>query len=309
MIAAIRNLFITPAPERAPAGGTARDSLPLFLASRQSMGLRPATLYRWQSWARTLEREHGALPLAALTKEEVLRLWSHRSVDWRESVRTWLRWCYAHSLVPGPVGDALLSRPPYGDRTPPKYLSPSEAQRFFHAVPPEYRASFALAMFAGLRPFEVVRLDWCRINVKERRIRIDPAISKTRRLRLIEDVPTILWAQLALHEQPSGPVVPQSIPRSGAKWLPDHATWHQWNIVKNAAARRSLVKLSHDVLRHSFATFFVALTGSPDRCARILGHSDLHMLAEHYDGVATKQDAHDYFHPKPILALPEKCVP
>ena len=45
--------------------------------------------------------------------------------------------------------------------------------------------------------------------MKERRIRIEPEVSKVRRARMIEDVPTILWAQLALFEQREGPVFEQ----------------------------------------------------------------------------------------------------
>jgi integrase len=141
------------------------------------------------------------------------------------------------------------------------------------------------------------------INVRERRIRVGPQISKIRRMRIIEDVPTILWAQLALWEQRDGSVFPPVSPRD-EDGLRERATAWRWSHVRAEAGRRALVPLAHDVLRHSFATYFVALTGSPDRCAKILGHYDLRMLAEHYDGVATKQDAEDYFHPKPILALP-----
>jgi integrase len=40
------------------------------------------------------------------------------------------------------------------------YLSPADAHRYLDAVSPPFRATFALAIFAGLRPCEVCRAKW-----------------------------------------------------------------------------------------------------------------------------------------------------
>jgi integrase len=64
---------------------------------------------------------------------------------------------------------------------------------------------------------------------------------------------------------------------------------------RRRAARVAEVPLGHDILRHTFATYYVALTGHPAMASKVLGHYKLHTLAAHYDGVATKAEAKDYF--------------
>ena len=56
----------------------------------------------------------------------------------------------------------------------------------------------------------------------------------------------------------------------------------------------------HDVTRHSFASYAVALTADPGKVALWLGHQgNPTMLHRHYRGLARKADAEKYFAIKP----------
>lgn len=294
--------WLRPKPQPAPAapGLTLAELTRRFLASRRERNLRETTVVNYASWTRAVAREYGQRPAAAFTVEDFHSLLAAHSRSYGETWKAMWRWAVYEHLVPVDVTAGVIRRHVHGDSKPPAYLSPSEAQRFYAAIRDEFKAPFALAMYAGLRPMEVCRIDWSAINIRERRIRIEPAVSKIRRARFIEDVPTILWAQLALYEQHEGPLIPRCA-QGGSQERPNMQFWINERARAGAVAH---VPLAHDVLRHSFATYFVAHTGSPDRVAKILGHHDLRMLATHYDGVATKQEAEQYFHPKPILGLP-----
>lgn len=158
--------------------------------------------------------------------------------------------------------------------------------------------ALVLGLYAGLRPYEVCRIEWGAVNIAERRIKVEASVSKTRRARIIEGVPTILWALLQPYWTREGYVFPRP------------EGWSQKSIftlygkMRRTAGRMANVALPHDVLRHSFATYFVAITGDVGRAAKILGHCGLYQLEAHYDAKETKQAAAQYFHPRPILSLP-----
>lgn len=284
--------------------------LDAFLASRRERGLRPVTLDNYRSWAVAILPKLGERAISEVQMEELAALRDSLSNIWWEYTHCMLRWAVRERYL---LTNPLPPRPakPLGDHQQIAYLTPVEAQRFWAAVPEEARAAFALAMYGGLRPYEVCRMRWEAISIAERRIRIEASVSKTRTPRIIEDagerrLPTILWAQLGLRYERTGWVLPR-MERCGASVLAeDRLMYWSWQGYRKRAMQLSGVELAPDVLRHTFATYFVALTGDPFFVAKILGHRDLAQLIRHYDGVATRQDAEEYVHPKPILALQDK---
>lgn len=138
------------------------------------------------------------------------------------------------------------------------------------------------------------------IHVKERYIMLPPDVAKTGYKRIIEGVPTILWAQLALYQRDSGEI----IPRLSKGKAPESLNVPRWIHERREAAMRASVTLGHDILRHTFATYFVALRGDPGPAVKVMGHCSLRLLAKHYDGVATRAEAEAFFSPPRRLALP-----
>lgn len=273
---------------------TFRDLYPKFYASREAGGLRPWTLSRHRNFGKHLVAKLGDRIVDDMRRDDYRAMEAETSAHFMEGVRCVVRWAHAEGLIA--ANSMPPRRPePRSDQMSPTFLTPSEAQRIYAAMEDRFKPMLALAMFAGLRPMEACRMDWSAIHVAERRLRIEPAMTKVRRARVIEGVPTIVWAQLALFEQRSGPLCPGET---------DFSKYEHWSEAKQRAAIKSHVKLKPNVFRHSFATYFTALTGNPALTARVLGHTKLDLLTRHYDGLATKVQAEHYFHPKPILALP-----
>lgn len=106
-----------------------------------------------------------------------------------------------------------------------------------------------------------------------------PAASiKTRRREYIEGLPENLWTWLRAAPEEAWTVTPR-----------------QYMAAKSDVFRLAGVDNPGNVLRHSFASYHVALHGDAARTAIILCHTAQAMLWRHYKGRATKADALRYF--------------
>jgi integrase len=265
---------------------TVAELVPHFIASRAERNLRPATMVNYHVWARALIRHWGTKAARRITDGMICGLVTSRSRNFAEVTRVFFRWLIAMKVLRRDFDLGQLPRAPRTDERQISYLSPASARCFLQAVRPEYLAGFTLQLYAGLRPYEAARMDWRDVHMQQRRIRISAAVSKIRRYRVIEGVPAILWRLLRPLAKQSGRVMP-----GGDDMIAVMRAMHE----RARAARVSGVQLSHDVLRHTFATYFAAWTGHAAMCSRILGHYRLGTLIAHYDGAATKAEANDFF--------------
>ena len=149
---------------------------------------------------------------------------------------------------------------------------------------PPITPCLALSAFAGLRPDEARRLDWANVNLDEALIRIPAAVSKVRRARLVP-MPDNLVRWLLPYRQTSGAVSPSAI------------------TIKRG--RKAVLKAAHlpaqwpqDVLRHSFATHWMAAHAHEGKLAEMLGNSPA-IIQRHYKGLATAIDGAKYFRIEP----------
>lgn len=149
-----------------------------------------------------------------------------------------------------------------------------------------HRSALALMLFAGIRPEEVCSaaagkpaFGWGCVNVADRIIRIPAEVSKTGRSRVIEGLPDAIWRWI--EPKPAGPV----------------SNVQARTVVNAAADAMGLAgKWPQDALRHTFASYAVALTSDPGRVAIWLGHEgNPTMLHRHYRGIATEADARRFF--------------
>ena len=146
-----------------------------------------------------------------------------------------------------------------------------------HCKTPEERRVVALLAFAGIRPDaesgEIARLDWEAVGGKD--VYIAPSVSKTGSDRHIPITPR-LRELLAGHPE-SGPVRPVQWRRS-------------WQRIRKAAGLDG-----QDVLRHSFASHYLAATDEA-RAKSSLGHTlQSQTLFRHYRRAVTREDGLAYF--------------
>lgn len=160
----------------------------------------------------------------------------------------------------------------------------------------KHSAAFALMLFAGIRPEEISarsnqdRLLWENIQFDEKIIRIPGSVSKTGKPRLLEHLPENLWSWLS--EGKSGPI------SSVSSTAVTNAAQFAGGFLKREGDKKQvrIRPWPFDGMRHSFATYHIALHGDPGRTSLILGHEGkTTLLHNNYRGLATKAEAERYF--------------
>ncbi len=256
---------------------TLEEVWPEFYQSRIDRNLRPVTLQAYEYHRRWLW---------------IRQICKEGNSERAKMCLVMVRWLKHSRYLPPAHPISNLPPKPLQDEKVIRFLTVPDAHAYLRAAPDKWRATFALALFAGLRPYECCRIRWSDIDFKGRTILVTPDVSKIRRKRLIEGIPAVIWPWLEAGRKELGTVCPVNRRIT-------HCTHNSsWARKRRQVAAQSGVTLSQDVFRHTFATYHVALTGNPALTARVLGHSGIGMLAKHYDGITTKAEAKKYFNPK-----------
>ena len=157
------------------------------------------------------------------------------------------------------------------DRGEIAILTPEQVRVLLFAArkhTPELVPYLAIAVFAGVRPNELRRLDWDHVNFELRYIHITSTAAKGRSERYI-DMEDVLVSWLDPWRGESGPMCPQDT--------------YTFTRLFNKARREAGLKSgwANDVLRHTYASYHVARYERKDRTALMMGHS-VKMLDKHY---------------------------
>jgi len=146
---------------------------------------------------------------------------------------------------------------------------------------------FALCLFAGIRPSvkdgEISKLQPASINLATGVIHIEPEVSKVRMKRLVAIQPN-LAAWLRAYPLDRFPIIPLN------------AT----NLRRRIFDR---LGLTHDVLRHTFISMFVAKFRSMGEAALQAGNSES-IIRKHYLDLKTKEEAEAFFSILPAALAP-----
>lgn len=140
----------------------------------------------------------------------------------------------------------------------------------------------ALGAFAGLRTVEIHRLDWQDIDLHGDHIVVGKHKAKTGQRRIVPILPALrAWFETLLIGK-HGPVIPR----------------YSGDAPLLRAFRQALeplkVKMVHNGLRHSFATYRLAAVQSADQVALEMGNSP-RKLFQNYRELATKRQAEQWF--------------
>lgn len=130
----------------------------------------------------------------------------------------------------------------------------------------------ALATFAGIRPHELVRLPVAAMDLDQALVGLDAAVAKTNDRRVIElSKNAVAWLRFWRKEFPD---MKGFLPPSWDRHL------------KKLRKRAKLVPWPHDVLRHSFASYFHATHQDKAKLQAQMGHSEREdTLDKHYRAV------------------------
>jgi len=166
-------------------------------------------------------------------------------------------------------------------RTGAQTLAIDQARELMAFVETNHPAAvpfFALCLFAGIRPClrtgEILRLKPAHVRLAENIIRIDGEVSKVREPRTIAIQPN-LAAWLRAYPLEKFPIIPENLQH-----------------LREKAAER--VPLSHDVMRHTFISMFVAKFRSLGEAALQAGNSES-IIRKHYLDLKSPAEAEQFF--------------
>jgi integrase len=167
-------------------------------------------------------------------------------------------------------------------RKPVEIFTVEEMTRLLQHAKPTLVPFLCLVAFGGLRHEEAARLDWS--DYTNGHIRVRAEIAKCREPRLIPVQPN-LAAWLGPFRKPSGPVQPFV------------------NVTNELVdlAKTSGVAWKHNALRHSFASYRLAVIQNPDKVAYEMGNSRA-MVFKHYRALVTEDEGKRWFGIMPSVA-------
>jgi integrase len=152
----------------------------------------------------------------------------------------------------------------------------------------------SIGLFAGLRPTEMIRLDWSNVRLDQRVVLVNADASKTSQKRFV-DVSDNLLAWLAPIAKESGPLAPR-----GLRFRLRDA----WRGTENYE-RGSIDKWPQDGMRHSFASYHLAHHKNAPLTSLQMGHMSPQMLFNHYRNLVLATDAERYWNITPELVQAE----
>lgn len=204
-------------------------------------------------------------------------------------LRTFFKYCRMKYKLPENPAEGILLQIDARDETEVEAYTVKETssimlaamndELYSCAVP-----SFAVGLFAGLRPTEAIGLDWKDVCFKTKRIRVSPETAKRRRSRLV-DMPDNLIEWLKPYAQKSGRIISSIMTYRRAKD----------SIFKNAK-----VNAIADGFRHSYGTYHLALHEDANKTANLMGHrGNTDLVFSHYRKLVAKEDGKEFFEVTP----------
>lgn len=253
-----------------------------WVMKKKHQGVRPATLKALKGQVGTFITAHPTLHAAEMTGQHLERWiashsWSPVSRNaFLTCMRTFCTWC---------LGNGYLSRLP--TKGIPKaitaeriiaILTVDESIDLMDATEsdPGLAPYIAAGLFAGVRPAELERIRRENINPKAGTINLTGQQTKTRRSRIVHLTP------------------------NAKAWLRLKGEWPPVNLRRRMKAIREAAGLTEwpsDVLRHTFASYYLALHGLA-ACAMESGNSE-EVLLKHYRHPVTKAQAKSFFAIRP----------
>ena len=126
-----------------------------------------------------------------------------------------------------------------------------------------------ISAFAGIRTFEVLRMDWSSVRWEQKLIDLPPEVTKVNERRIVPMCDTLL-RKLAPWRDARGPVCEAKIPQREIE-----------QILAKVKAVRPDFRWKHNALRHAYGSYRTALTQNVPQVALEMGNS-VGMVKRHY---------------------------
>lgn len=146
-------------------------------------------------------------------------------------------------------------------------------------------------LFAGIRPMELERMQWEHVRDDERHILLPPEVTKTGMRRVIEmERPLCVWLRTLYWKKgkPCGQIV-------AAKNLRKH--------LRELRKTANIEKWVQDVMRHTYASNWLAKFENVDRLRANMGHRSNDVLWNHYHRAVLRKDAEAFWQLTPKVVM------
>lgn len=307
---------------------TFNDLLAKYRAHQVAMKVRPATL---NGLARLVKvgRTLGERPVQAILPEDLAGWLDGRGLATvnRNNYRRSLAGLFNYAVREGIVSSNPLARVVVVkvEAAPITFWTAEQVRLLLHTAE-ELKADMvpmlAVMAFAGLRPAEAEGLRWESVNLAEKIIRVEGTTSKTRDRRVVPICDTL--AAWLVKYRGRGPVAPPPEARrywrtriaaatvvtdwrerlakqDGMKGTAIAAAGLNWATII-AEAKKARGRLwPHDILRHTFASNWLATHYDENKLASNMGNSP-DIIHKHYRAVVTEAEAAAYWSIRPSAA-------
>lgn len=260
---------------------TLADATKACLESKRRQNCRVRYINQIQSNFRKFEAAFGSELITDLTSSK-LEDWLN-SHGWapatRKSYRVDLQTLFSFAIGRGWIekNPATAIPVPMIDDKPPGILTVEECSRLMKACKendPAMCGFFALALFAGIRPSQLLRMTAENVDLESKVARAAGWQTKSRQNRIVElSDNCIAWCKVGLEVPP--------------------VNWR-----KRSDRIRILSKVenwTHDCLRHSFCSYHLAMNGSAEKTALQMGHHSTQMIFQHYRELVKKTEAEKFW--------------
>ena len=257
-----------------------------FLDEKKAAGIRTKTEITYGSLLGALSRQYGEKQVAELTGHDLLVWLSSLKIsattrdNYRRTLFTFCAWCVKMGYLDHNPTGAITKT--IADERQPEAFTPREVARLLHAAErddPRLVPYLALAVFGGIRPDELARLDWSAVDLEAGHVHIGAAVAKVRRRRYVHIAPNLkAW----LERYPGqGKIVPFGMRNVGY-------------VIEELRHAAKIECWPPDVLRHSYATYHIALHKDAAATALEMGNSPA-VIFRHYRKLATEAQGRRFF--------------
>ncbi len=238
-----------------------------ILEAKRAANLRPVYLTSLAGYLARFAKGRESRPVDSVTTQEVeefLGQFSNHSsrATWLNRISTLFAFAVRRDYLPKNPCDRLERITI--DRVAPFVLSPGQTETLLAVAPEVVRPYLILGLFVGVRPAELLKLTWAEVDLETHTLTVNQA--KTRRRRIVP-----------LHAKAVALLRACSL-QSG-KISPSNSTVRRFK--RAARLALGLKSWPSDLLRHTAASYLLALHGDTGKVATMLGNSSA-ILLNHY---------------------------